>query len=61
MLLPLVENDFVPAKVLPIGTVLNNTATTVAKANAVHDLWLFAVLLTYWFSSLYLSSASWYI
>jgi hypothetical protein len=51
MLLPLVENDFVPAKVLPIGTVLNNTATTVAKANAVHELWLFAVLLTYWFSS----------
>ena len=51
MLLPLFENDFVPAKVLSIGSVLNNTPTTVAKANAVHAVWLFAMLLTYWFSS----------
>jgi len=44
-------NDFVLAKVLPIGTVLNNTTTAITKANVVHALYLFAMLLTYWFSS----------
>jgi hypothetical protein len=36
MSLPLFENDFVLAKVLPIGTRLNITTTTaIANANAV--------------------------
>jgi|SRR5215831_14368189 len=39
MLLPVFENDFVLAKVLPIGTVLNNITTTVAIAKA-DALWL---------------------
>jgi hypothetical protein len=52
MLFPLFENDLVLAKVLPIGTVLNNTTTVaIAKANAVHVVWLFAVFLKNWFSS----------
>jgi hypothetical protein len=50
MLLLLFENDFVLAKMLPICTVLNNTAMTVAIANA-DVLWFFAMLLTVWFSS----------
>jgi len=45
MLFPLVENDFVLAKMLPICTVLNNTTMTVAIANA-DVLWFFAMLLT---------------
>ena len=45
MLLPLFENDFVLAKVLPRGTGINNTTTTVTIANA-NALWLFAMLLT---------------
>jgi hypothetical protein len=48
-LLPLFENDFVLAKMLPICTVLNNTAMTVAIANA-DVLWFFAMVLTVWFS-----------
>jgi hypothetical protein len=46
MLLPLFENDFVLAKVLPICTVPNNTAITVAIANAsvVDVLWTFTTL-----------------
>jgi hypothetical protein len=40
--LPLFENDFVLAKMLPICTVLNNTAMTVAIANA-DVLWFFAM------------------
>ena len=48
MLWPL-ENDFVLAKVLPIGTGLSNTSAMVAtpKANAVHVLWLLTMLLMY--------------
>ena len=54
MLLPLIENDFVPAKVLPICAVLNNTAITVAipNTNMIDVLSLYAMLLTISFSSL---------
>jgi hypothetical protein len=52
MLLLLFENDLVLAKVLPIGTAFNNTTTVaIAKANSVHVLSLFAMLLTYGFGS----------
>ena len=57
MLLLLFENDFVLAKMLPICTVLNNTAMTGAIANA-DVLWLFAIILTVWFSSPQISSSS---
>jgi hypothetical protein len=57
MLLLLFENDFVLAKMLPICTVLNNTAMTVTIANA-DVLWLFAIVLTVWFSSPQISSSS---
>jgi hypothetical protein len=42
MLLLLIENDFVLAKVLPICAVLNNTAITVVipNANMVDVFWL---------------------
>lgn len=45
----LFENDFVLARVLPIGTGLNNTTTTtaIAKASAVLAMWLFAMILMY--------------
>jgi len=55
MLLPLFENDFVLAKVLPVGTV-NNTITMVAIAKA-NTLWSFAMLM-YCFRSPYVSSTS---
>ena len=57
MLSLLFENDFVLAKMLPICTVLNNTAMTVAIANA-DVLWLFAIVLTVWFSCPQISSSS---
>jgi hypothetical protein len=57
MLLLLLENDFVLAKMLPICTVLNNTTMTVAIANA-DVLWLLAIVLTVWFSSPQISSSS---
>jgi len=57
MLLLLFENGFVLAKMLPICTVLNNTTMTVTIANA-DVLWLFAIVLTVWFSSPQISSSS---
>jgi hypothetical protein len=57
MLSLLFENDFVLAKMLPICTVVNNAAMTVAIANA-DVLWLFAIILTVWFSSPQISSSS---
>jgi hypothetical protein len=58
MLLPLLENEFVLAKVLPICTVLNTTITiAIAKAD-VRFLYLLTMLLTYWFSSPNVSSTS---
>ena len=53
MLLPLIEDDFVLAKMLPICAVLDNTAITVAIPNAtiVHVLWRHTMLLTVSFSS----------
>jgi hypothetical protein len=55
MLFPIFENDFALAKMLPICTVPNNSAITVANANA-DVLWLFAILITVWFTSPYVSS-----
>jgi len=49
MLLPLFENTFELADVLPIATVLNNTAARLANANVVD------VLLMLWFISQYIS------
>jgi hypothetical protein len=57
MLSLLFENDFVLAKILPICTVLNNTVMTIAIANA-DVLWLFAIVLTAWFSSPQISSSN---
>jgi hypothetical protein len=57
MLLLLLENDFVLAKMRPTCTVLNNTAMTVAIANA-DVLCLFVIVLTVWFSSPQISSSS---
>jgi hypothetical protein len=59
MLLPLFENDFALAKVVPKPAEITNTTTVaIAMANVVHPLYLFEMLLTYWLDAPKVSSTS---